>query len=45
MTQLRTTCKRHRFSKGQMAALLTLVLPVLIGVMALGADFSIVYFN
>src|SRR5215469_2047085 len=45
MAQLRTTHKGHRFSKGQMVALITLILPVLIGVMALGADFSIVYFN
>jgi Flp pilus assembly protein TadG len=37
--------KRFRFSKGQMLAALTLVLPVLLGAMALGADFSIVYFN
>jgi Flp pilus assembly protein TadG len=36
---------RSRFSKGQMAVLFTLVLPVLLGAMALGADFSIIYFN
>lgn len=34
-----------RFSKGQIAVLFTLVLPVLLGAMALGADFSIIYFN
>lgn len=33
------------FSKGQMLVLFTLILPVLLGVMALGADFSIIYFN
>jgi Flp pilus assembly protein TadG len=36
---------RSRFSKGQMLALFTIVLPVLLGVMALGADFSIIYLN
>jgi len=37
---------RHsRFSNGQMLVLLTLILPVLLGAMALGADFSIIYFN
>ena len=36
---------RSRFSKGQMAVLFTLVLPVLLGAMALGADFSIIYLN
>ena len=34
-----------RFFKGQMLVLFTLVLPVLLGVMALGADFSIIYFH
>jgi Flp pilus assembly protein TadG len=29
------------FSKGQMLVLFTLILPVLLGVMALGADFAI----
>jgi|SRR5690348_10230951 Flp pilus assembly protein TadG len=36
---------RGRFSKGQMAVLFTLVLPVLLGAMCLGTDFSIIYFN
>jgi Flp pilus assembly protein TadG len=36
---------RNRRSKGQMLVLFTIVLPVLLGVMALGADFSIIYFN
>jgi hypothetical protein len=36
---------RGRFFKGQMLVLFTLVLPVLLGVMALGADFSIIYFH
>jgi Flp pilus assembly protein TadG len=36
---------RSRFSKGQMMAAFTIVLPVLIGVMALGADFAIIYLN
>jgi len=34
-----------RYSKGQMLVLFTLILPALLGVMALGADFSIIYFN
>ncbi|HVB83115.1 MAG TPA: pilus assembly protein TadG-related protein [Candidatus Binataceae bacterium] len=38
--------KAHsRFLKGQLLVLFTLVLPVLLGVMALGADFSIIYLN
>jgi Flp pilus assembly protein TadG len=37
--------RRFHFSKGQMLAALTLVLPVLLGAMALGADFAIIYFN
>lgn len=36
---------RSRFAKGQIVALFTIILPVLLGVMALGADFSIIYFN
>jgi Flp pilus assembly protein TadG len=36
---------RSRFLKGQMLALFTIVLPVLLGVMALGADFAIIYLN
>ncbi len=36
---------RCRFSKGQMLALFTIVLPVLLGVMALGADFAVIYLN
>lgn len=36
---------RSGFLKGQMLVLFTLILPVLLGVMALGADFSIIYFN
>jgi len=36
---------RSWFSKGQMAVLFTLVLPVLLGAMCLGADFSVIYFN
>ncbi len=36
---------RSGFSKGQMMAAFTIVLPVLIGVMALGADFAIIYLN
>jgi Flp pilus assembly protein TadG len=45
--QIRTVQKRTRsgFSRGQMLVLMTLILPVLLGVMALGADFSIIYFN
>jgi Flp pilus assembly protein TadG len=34
-----------RFRRGQILALFILVLPVLLGVMALGADFSIIYLN
>jgi Flp pilus assembly protein TadG len=37
--------ERSRFSKGQMLALMTLILPVLLGAMALGSDFAIIYFN
>src|SRR5713101_7545136 len=33
------------FSKGQMLVLFTMILPVLLGVMALGADFAIIYLN
>jgi Putative Flp pilus-assembly TadE/G-like len=36
---------RARFSKGQMLAVFTIVLPVLLGAMALGADFAVIYFN
>jgi Flp pilus assembly protein TadG len=41
--QKRTVCTRS--PKGQMAVLFTLVLPVLLGVMCLGSDFAIIYFN
>jgi Putative Tad-like Flp pilus-assembly len=37
--------KRSRFSKGQILAAFTIVLPVLLGAMALGADFAIIYLN
>ena len=37
--------KRSRFFKGQMMALFTIVLPVLLGAMALGTDFAIIYLN
>ena len=37
--------KRSRFFRGQMMALFTIVLPVLLGAMALGADFAIIYLN
>jgi len=36
---------RSRFAKGQVMALFTLVLPVLLGALCLGADFAIIYFN
>ncbi len=36
---------RSLFSKGQIMALFAIVLPVLLGVMALGADFAIIYLN
>jgi Putative Flp pilus-assembly TadE/G-like len=36
---------RSRFSNGQILALFTIVLPVLLGGMALGADFAIIYLN
>jgi len=39
------TNERSGFSKGQMLALFTIILPVLLGVMALGADFAIIYLN
>ncbi len=37
--------RRSRWSRGQIAVVLTLVLPILLGAMALGADFAIIYFN
>lgn len=37
--------RRSGFLRGQMLVLFTLILPVLLGVMALGADFSVIYFN
>jgi Flp pilus assembly protein TadG len=37
--------KRSRFSKGQMLAVFTLALPALLGVMGLGADIGVLYFN
>jgi hypothetical protein len=38
--------KAHsRFLKGQILVLFTLALPVLLGVMAMGADFAIIYLN
>ncbi len=36
---------RSRFSNGQILALFTIILPVLLGGMALGADFAIIYLN
>jgi Flp pilus assembly protein TadG len=36
---------KKRISKGQIAVALILVLPVLLAALALGSDFSIVYFN
>ena len=36
---------RSRFSRGQMLVLLALILPALLGGLALGADFSIIYFS
>ena len=45
--QTRTAHRRGSsgFSRGQLLVLFTLILPVLLGVMALGADFSVIYFN
>lgn len=37
--------RRSGLLRGQMLVLFTLILPVLLGVMALGADFSVIYFN
>ncbi len=37
--------RRSGWSRGQIMIVLTLVLPVLLGAMALGADFAIIYFN
>jgi Flp pilus assembly protein TadG len=34
-----------KFSKGQMLVLFTMILPVMLGVMALGSDFAIIYLN
>ncbi len=36
---------RSRFSRGQILVLFTLALPVLLGVMGLGADIGVLYFN
>jgi hypothetical protein len=36
---------RTRYSKGQIVAVFTIVLPVLLGVMALGVDFALIYLN
>src|ERR1700730_14304807 len=36
---------RFRFSSGQMLVLFALILPVLLGGLALGADFSVIYLN
>src|SRR5579863_3373406 len=36
---------RARYSKGQIVAVFTIVLPVLLGAMALGVDFALIYFN
>jgi len=36
---------RKKITQGQIAVALILVLPVLLGAMALGSDFSIIYFN
>jgi uncharacterized membrane protein len=37
--------RRSRFSKGQIAVIMTICLPVLIGVIGLGADMGVLYFN
>jgi Flp pilus assembly protein TadG len=42
--QIQLTMKKH-FPKGQMMVLFILAMPVLLGVMALGADFAIIYLN
>jgi Flp pilus assembly protein TadG len=36
---------RKSRSKGQIAAILMIVMPVLLGVMGLGADISVLYYN
>ncbi len=37
--------RKSRLSKGQIAAILMIVMPVLLGVMGLGADISVLYYN
>ena len=37
--------KIRKFGKGQMAVVITLALATLLGVMALGADVSVMYYN
>src|SRR5207245_1894759 len=37
--------RRSRVSKGQIAVIMTICLPVLIGVIGLGADLGVLYFN
>jgi Putative Flp pilus-assembly TadE/G-like len=37
--------RKSRLSKGQIAAILLIVMPVLLGVMGLGADISVLYYN
>src|ERR1035437_6483145 len=37
--------RRSRLSKGQIAVIMTLVLPVLIGVVGFGADAAVLYYN
>jgi Flp pilus assembly protein TadG len=37
--------RRSRFQKGQIAALILIILPVLLGALALGGDFAVIYLN
>src|SRR5260370_36396677 len=37
--------RRSRFSKGQIAAIMMIIMPVLLGIIGLGADIGVLYYN
>ena len=37
--------RRSRFSKGQIAAIMMIIMPVLLGMIGLGADIGVLYYN
>jgi hypothetical protein len=45
MNENEKTVRRLRFSKGQIAVVMILVMPVLLGVIGLGADVGVLYYN